>query len=49
MAIKLTKDTDSKAKKFTAREYNYDDGVDPKDLLENKSARSSLIRKLFHT
>ncbi len=49
MTVKLTKTPDL-TKKFSAKEYHYDDGIDPKDLLnKTKPAKHNILRKLFHT
>jgi len=46
MIAKLTKKINTVPKKFSAQDYHYDDGIDPKDLLnESKPTK----RKLFHT
>lgn len=43
----MNKDIGQKNKKYTADMYVYDDGIDPKDLLNNKETKPGKA-KLFH-
>ena len=46
MKAKPAKNINPVPTKFTQKDYNYDDGVDPKDLLTEVKPQK---RKLFHT
>ena len=43
----MIKQIEQKNKKYTADMYSYDDGIDPKDLLNNKDVKPGKA-KLFH-